>query len=334
MRRVLAYCVFVVMLAAPGYPRVPVKFTTDWAWQGVYAAYLVAEAEGYYAEEGISITIDRGYGSADAATKIAAGAYDFGVVDFGVLVEFNVKNPQNALKAVAIIYDYSPLCILTLRDRGIRTPLDLRGRTIAAPEGAAARRMFPVFASAVGLDPKTVSWLTVTAALREPMLVEGRAHATAAFLDAILTLQGLGVPPDQIVVFHFPEYGVDMYGLALVTRPEIIEKQPEVVRGVVRATIRGWLRTIEDKDWAIQVLKRRDPLIDERLERARLDLAVERLIRTPWVSKYGFGGASPERLLSSIRAVVEGLELPRMLSVDEIFTGDFLPPVQERLLKD
>lgn len=332
MKRMLTLgATLVVLLAYWGYPKVPVKFTTDWTWQSVYAAYLVAEAEGYYAEEGIAITIDRGYGSADAATKIAAGAYDFGVVDLGVLVEFNVKNPDNALKAVAIIYDFSPLSIITIRGRGIQTPLDLRGRTIAAPEGAAARRMFPVFASAVGLDPETVSWLTVTAALREPMLVEGRAHATAAFLDAVLSLQSLGVPPEQIVVFHFPEHGVDMYGLALVTRPEIIEKQPQVVRGVVRATIRGWLRTIEDKDLAIRVLKRRDPLIDERLELARLELAVERLIMTPWVAEYGFGGASSERLLSHIRAVVQALKLPGTPSVDDIFTDGFLPPLQERL---
>ncbi len=319
--------------AAPAFASsAAVTFTTDWAWQGVYAAYLLADVEGYYAQEGISIRIDRGYGSADAISKIAAGVYDFGIADLATLVEFNAAHPDEALTAVAIIYDYSPLCVLTLRETGIATPTDLEGRSIGAPAGSASRRMFPAFAKLVGIDPESVSWQTLAPELRETMLVQKRVDATAPFLDAIITLEGMGIPPDDIVAFHYPAYGLEMYGLALLTRPSIIANYPELVRGVVQGTIRGWLHAIEDPDRTIEVLLERDPLVDGAVERRRLDLAIAELIYTPNVEIHGFGAADPERLSMHISTVVETLDLERTPSVEEIFTDAFLPALEERRL--
>ncbi len=322
-----------VQPAAPAFAsNAAVTFTTDWAWQGVYAAYLLADAEGYYAEEGISIRIDRGYGSADAISKIAAGVYDFGVADLATLVEFNAAHPDETLTAVAIIYDFSPLCVLTLRDTGITTPADLEGRSIGAPAGSASRRMFPAFAKVVGVDPDSVTWQTLAPELRETMLVQERVDATAPFLDAIITLEGMGIPSDDIVAFHYPAYGLEMYGLALLTRPTMIADYPELVHGVVRGTIRGWLHAIEDRDRTIEVLLEHDPLVDGDVERRRLDLAIAELIYTPNVAAHGFGAADPERLRMHIDTVVETLDLERTPSMEEMFTDAFLSPLEERRL--
>jgi NitT/TauT family transport system substrate-binding protein len=317
--------------AAPA-PTVSVNMATDWTWQGVYAAYPVAESEGFYEEEGIDITIDRGFGSGDTISKIAAGAYDFGIADLGVLIRFNAENPDEALTAVAIMWDYSPLSVLTLRETGIQTPADLEGRTIAAPEGSASRVMFPAFAQAVGLDPDSVEWSTVAPELRETLLVDGRVDATAPFLDAMITLQGLGIPANDIIAFHYPEYGLEIYGLSLITRPEIIQNQPELVRGMVNATIRGWLHTIENPDNAISVLQQVDPLVDVNVERARLDLAIDRMIYTPWINQYGFGDADPGRIEAQIDAAVSAMGLERRPDAGTLFTNEFLPPLDERQL--
>jgi NitT/TauT family transport system substrate-binding protein len=322
---------------APGSAAEParrVSFATDWTWQGVYAAYPVAQAAGYYADEGIDITIDRGFGSGDTIAKVAAGTYDFGIADLGVLIRFNAQNPDEALTAVAIMWDYSPLSILTLRGHDIETPLDLAGKTLAAPEGSASRVMFPAFARAVGLDPESVTWTTVAPELREPLLIERQVDATAPFLDAMITLQGLGVDPADIIAFHYPEYGLEIYGLSLITRPGLVEEEPELVRGMVAATIKGWQDTIADPDNAIAVLRQKDELVDVEVERARLDLAIERLIYTPWIAEYGFGNASPERLQAHIDATVDAMGLEISPDASTLFTDKFLPPLEERQLPE
>src|ERR1700739_4900787 len=56
-----------------------VRFQTDWLPSGEHAMYYGGWQKGIFAEEGIDITITRGYGSGDTVTKLAGGAFDFGV---------------------------------------------------------------------------------------------------------------------------------------------------------------------------------------------------------------------------------------------------------------
>ncbi|MCS6783597.1 MAG: ABC transporter substrate-binding protein [Candidatus Caldarchaeum sp.] len=307
-----------------------VKFTTDWAWQGVYAPYLVPVDKGFYSSRGYAVIVDRGYGSADAASKIAAGAYDFGIVDLAVLTEFNSKNPGRELLALCVVYNYSPLSIMTLKKTGIAAPKDLQGKKIAAPEGAAARRLFPLFARNVGINPQSVEWVSVSPALREPLLVRGEVDATAPFIDAVLTLKQLGVRGEDIVVFHYPEYGLDLYGLALVTRKDVIEKDPATVRVIVEGVIYGWQESIKNPDQTINFLRIKDPTVNATIEKERLLLAIDKLVLTPEVRQNGLCYASPQRLARHIDIVTEGMELPRKISVNELFTDRFLPPAEAR----
>ena len=53
-----------------------VKFQTDWIPSGEHAMYYGGWQKGIFAEEGIDITITRGYGSGDTVTKLAGGAFD------------------------------------------------------------------------------------------------------------------------------------------------------------------------------------------------------------------------------------------------------------------
>lgn len=308
-----------------------VKFTLDWVWQGIYAPYAVAAARGFYAQEGLAVEIDRGSGSADAAAKIASGAYDFGVVDLAVLVEFNAQNPGRELLAIGVIFNDSPLWIMTLRSSGITTPRDLEGRRIAAPAGSASRLLFPAFARMVGIDADRVQWVTVTGALREPMLVRREVDATAPFIDALVTLTALGVPREQIIVFHYPRYGLPLYGLAVVTRREIVDRRPELARGLMRAVVRGWQESIRRPEEMLDILQAQDPLVRRDVERDRFLLGLERLVLTPEVRRHGLGFASRERLYRHITVVTDTLRLPRRISLDDLYTGRFLPPREQRL---
>ena len=92
---------------------------------------------------------------------------------------------------------------MTPRGYAITTPKDLEGRKIAAPAGSASRLLFPAFARSVGIDPDRIQWVTVTGALREPMLVRREVDATAPFIDAMVTLTALGVPRGNTIVFHY-----------------------------------------------------------------------------------------------------------------------------------
>ncbi len=332
MRIGLVFCVVFLTLGFLGTAQIPVKFTLDWAYQGPQAPFLVALYRGYFAAEGLDVTIDRGYGSADAVTKIATGVYDIGFADINSMIEFNARNPERALIAVAIVYDYAPFSIVTLRGRGIESPRDLVGRTLGAPAGDASRRLFPVFAKVTGIDPTTVAWVTMEPALRERLLVLGQVDAISAhFFTAVINLKAMGVAERDIVVLLYAEHGLDLYGNAVMCSPELLQEKPEVVRAFLRALTRAWHETIADPEGAIAYVKQRDPLIDTAVELERLLLAINVCMLTPDVRELGFGDARTERLAKAIALVTEGFGLAYAPEVAEVFTNAYLPPLAERL---
>ncbi len=334
MRRSAVWGLLVFVLAVAGVGQTRLKFTLDWTFQGPQAPFLVAVYKGYFAQEGLDVTIDRGFGSADAVSKIASGAYDLGYADINSMIEFNVRNPDQALSAIAIVLDYAPFSIVTLKGRGIASPADLIGKTIGAPVGDASRRLFPVFATAVGFDPAAIRWVSMDAPLREPLLIKGDVDAISAhFFTAVLNLKAAGVPDDQIVVFRYAEHGLDLYGNAVMAPPKLLQEKPDAVRGFLRALTRGWHDTIANPDEAIGFVARRDPLIDVKVEKERLLLAINMCMLTPDVRERGFGDARLVRLAGSIALVAEAFGLPVVPTPDKVFTAAFLPPLAERLPK-
>ncbi|MGC9075605.1 MAG: ABC transporter substrate-binding protein [Candidatus Bipolaricaulaceae bacterium] len=330
--RHVSLVVFGVVLAFGGWAQIPLKFTLDWAYQGPQAPFLVALYKGYFATEGLDVTIDRGYGSADAVTKIATGVYDIGFADINSMIEFNVQNPERALIAVAVVYNYAPFSIVTLHDRGIERPLDLMGKTLGAPAGDASRRLFPVFAKVTGIDPNSVNWVTMEAALRERLLLLGQVDAISAhFFTAVINLKAMGVAEKDIVVLLYAEHGLDLYGNAVMCSPKLLQEKPEAVRAFLRALTRAWHDTLANPEEAVSFVKLRDPLIDPAVELERLLLTINVCMMTPEVLERGFGDVSPERLARSIALVAEGFGLAAVPSPEQVFTPAFLPPLAERL---
>lgn len=314
-----------------GQQRTNIRFTLDFAFQGPTSAFLLAQDKGYYTAEGLNVSIDRGFGSADAISKIAAGAYDMGFADFNSLIEFNSRNPNNQLLAVFMVYNTTPAAVFAIKGKGIARPSDLVGKTLAAPAGDAGRRLFPVFAEAVGIDPARVSFINVDVPLREPTLARGQADGiTGFYFTSYLNLRSVGVKPEDMIIFKYADYTQDLYGNAVVVRRDFAQANPQAVSAFLRAVVKGFKDVIANPDEGIAAAKRRDGLINEGLERERLLLAFNTHVLTPDSRAFGLGSARRERVERNIRAVAKAFGLPTTLSVEQIWTERFLPPIAER----
>lgn len=320
-------------LAQPARARVNWKFTLDFAVQGPQAPFLLALERGYFTAEGITLTIDRGFGSADAVTKVASGAYDLGYADTNSMVEFNVRNPDKALVAFVMFLNAPPFAILTLRREGIARPTDLQGKKLGAPVGDAPRRLFPVFAKAVGIHPDSVEWVSMDVPLREPSLIRGSVNAiTGFYFTAFLNLRAAGVNANDIVAFLYSDYGLPLYGNAIMAPPALLQRNPEAARGFTRAFIRGLKDSIVDPDAAIAAIKRRDPLLNDAVEKERLLLALRSNVLTQEVARDGFGGVRGERMARAIDMLAEAFSLSSKPKWYEVFTDRYLPPKKDRML--
>jgi NitT/TauT family transport system substrate-binding protein len=220
------------------------------------------------------------------------------------------------------------MVILSLRQSNIRSPADLKGKRVAAPSGSASRTMFPVFARANGLDPASINWLDVTPQLREMLLVQRQADATTAFITDVPGLERLGVGDNDVSIMRYSDFGVRLYGNCVVTTPEFTSNHADTLKKVIKVVVQAWKLAIADPDLAIAAIKKRDPLIDEKVERQRLDLVIKNAVLTDHVRREGLTAVEPDRMRETIDMVVKTFNIP-VVDPASVYRADFLPPRAE-----
>ena len=323
-------------LAAPSIVRAqtltPVKFAIDFNFQGNHSVFSMAIKNGHFAKQGLDVKMDRGYGSGDTVVKIGAGAYDIGFADLNAAVIFNSANPGKRVMAVYQGFDKTLGSIITLKKSGITKPLDLQGKTLGAPEADAGRILFPVFAQKNGIDTMKVNWKSIAPNLRETILVQGQVDAITGFITtSLFNLIAAGIPREDIVTLPYADYGLDLYGNAVIVREDFMKAHPDIVAGFVRATIAGTKDAIANRDAAMESLKAYDPLFDVKLEAQRFQLALDRAILTPYVKSNGFGAVEPSRIQLTIAANTQAYMLSTPPNPEDLYTTKFLPPQAERM---
>jgi NitT/TauT family transport system substrate-binding protein len=325
----------VTALARPAIAQTPapirgVRMVLDWALEGQQSPFVLAADGGLFAEAGVEVRVDRGYGSGDTVTKVASGAYDIGFADIGAAIAFNGR--QNDLKVISVfqVYDVAPLAIMTLRDSGITSVRDLAGRTVAAPPGDSSRVMFPLLARANNIDVSAINWIDVTPQLRETLLAQRRVDAITAQVTSLLSFRPLRME-DQVRVLRYVDFGVDLYGHAIITTPAYANANPEAVRRVLRGVAAAWRRAANTPAASVAALARREALVDEALENDRIRLVLDAAVRTPHVLANGLSSVVPARLERTITAVggAFGVSPP---PAAQMYRPDFLPPASERML--
>lgn len=328
----LAVCVFIGANSAQAQQK-DVRLMLDWIVQSTHAPFFIAQEKGYFKENGINATIDAGKGATNVAVSVASNVYNFGWVDMPTMIKFNAQNPGSPLIAVYISFDDTPLAIITLKSKNIRTPADLNGARIAGGPGTAVHDTISILLKAAHAENVKINWLPVQPQLFGPMVARGEADGTAGFTNSnIPALLDVGIKREDIYPVRYADFGADLYGLALVTTKKYADANPEIVKGVVKAFNKGTIETIKDPAGALKLMKARDPMMKDDVEKMRLEIALG-LTDTKWVKEHGMSVVQPERMKRMIDAVVAAYNLPKTPTSEDVYTEKFLPPITERMVK-
>ncbi|WP_229205382.1 MULTISPECIES: ABC transporter substrate-binding protein [unclassified Duganella] len=324
----LALC----MLALPALAQEKIKFQLDWRFEGPSAFFLVAKSKGYFAEEKLDVTIDAGSGSANAVNRVASGTYEMGFADMAALMEFNANNPTAPSKplAVMMVYNDTPAAIIALKKSGIKTPADLTGKKLGSPVFDAGRRAYPIFAKANKLDPAKSPFTSMDPPLRETMLLRGDVDAITGFtFTSLLNLNARGVKDEDVVMLQYPNYGVKLYGNAIIVSDTFAKQKPEVVKAFLRAFAKAAKDVMANPEAAVKAIKERDGLIDEKLELRRLKMAIADAVATPNARAEGFGQVSPSRLSLMASQVSDAYATKNRVDPKTVWDASYLPSKAE-----
>jgi NitT/TauT family transport system substrate-binding protein len=304
----------------------PVAFGADWLINGPIAPIFVAIDRGYFAEGGISVSVSRGYGSADAVKRAAAGTSDVVLGDIGTAMLLRA-NEDAAVKVVAPMYSASPATIIFYEDLNIRTPKDLEGKTIADAAGSSPRLLFPAFAALAGFDATRVTWRSVDPAVRNTLMGNGQLEIITAFSFHVAEIERhvqANNPERRIGAMMYRDYGFDMYGNGFIVADRLTQERPDVVRAFVRGAARGLREAYQDPTAAMLITKRFHPEIDIELCVRQLEL-IKDLIFTDDVMANGLATFQTERLQKTYDVMAQYFGMRRDVPLNEIYTTQFAP---------
>jgi NitT/TauT family transport system substrate-binding protein len=328
--RAIAFAAATVAAGSALAQSTPIKFQLDWRFEGPSALFLTPAAKGYFKDAKLDVTIDAGNGSGGAVTRVASGAYDMGFADLAALMEFHANNPDAPNKPIAVmmVYNDTPASVMALKKSGIKTPADLNGKKLGAPVFDAGRRAFPIFAKANNVSG--VQWTAMDPPLRETMLARGDVDAITGFtFTSLLNLEARGVKSEDVVILPYPEFGVKLYGNAIIASPKILKDNPAAVKAFLAAFAKGAKDVIANPSAAIADVKARDGIINADLETRRLKLAIDTVINSANARAEGFGQVNGPRLSLMASQVSDAFNTKTRINPDVVWNASYLPSKAE-----
>jgi NitT/TauT family transport system substrate-binding protein len=328
---VLAATLAAMLLSGTASAQNAVKFTLDWKFEGPAAPFLVPIDKGYYKAEGLDVTIDTAGGSLEPLNRVAAGTYDMGFGDINSLIKFRDANPNVPIKAVFMVYNKPAFSIVSRKSRGVIKPKDLEGKKLGAPAPDGAFAQWKIFVQANQIDASKVTIENVGFPVREPMLAAGQVDAITGFsFSSYINLKDRGVPADDIVVLLMADYGVNLYGNAIIVNPKFAAEKPEVVKAFLRALVKGIKETVRDPAGSVDSVIKRNDVAKKDVELERLRMGLRDNIVTPEVKANGYGAVDMGRLEKSIEQIGLTYEFKAKPKAADIFDASFLPSAADR----
>jgi len=227
---------FVSSLVPPAWALDQITMRLDFiGYQAHHIAFWVAKEKGFYAQEGIEVTIGSGRGSAQVAQLLIAKTDTFGYLVGAELVRFVGKGAP--LQMVAVYLPKALPAYKYLKKSGIKTPKDLEGRTVGLMPGGTQEAMWLPFAKAAGFDAGKVKVVRVAQGSYNQLLLKGEIALTNGQIGGSSDVQINKTEP--VGEFALADY-LPIIGHGLAVHKDTKDSKPDMIRRFIRASNQGW----------------------------------------------------------------------------------------------
>ncbi len=291
-----------------------ISIRLKWLHQTQFAGIYVADREGYYADENLTVNIDTvDFEQQLAHEKVIAGDNDFGIGTPDELIL--ARNQGHAVTAVAVIYRLNPLVYTSSGEKNITTPQDLVGKVVALAPGQ-GEWLYAAMMGRLGIDRSQVQEIQANTFDIYECWAKADVCVDYAINGPVRVRQDGG----DVNIIWPSDYGITFYADVIFTTDEFIQENPDVVARFVQATLKGWGKAIEDPALGTQHTLSFDPNLDEVSQLAALNASIP-LIDTGYAT---LGFMEPEVWQQMIDVMVEQGLLTTTFDVTTVYTNEFV----------
>ena len=212
-----------------------------------FAPLYVAVERGYFADVGIEVEFDYSF-ETDAVALVGANELQFAVVSGEQVLLARAQGLP--VVYVAAWYQEYPVSVAAKTEQGILSPADLRGKTIGLPGLYGANYIgLRALLHAGGLTEADVT-LDSIGYTQVEALAAGRDQAVSVYTaNEPVQLRAQGYELTELRVADY----VQLASNGLITNEKTIAENPDLVRRMVNAFLRGLNDAIADPESAYQI---------------------------------------------------------------------------------
>jgi NitT/TauT family transport system substrate-binding protein len=282
-----------------------------------FIPWTLAQQRGYYAKEGLKVTFQTARGGVDVAVQVGAGNAPVG----GGIGETTIITRAQGVpsKTVAVLGGGAFTHLIVHDGQGISGPKDLKGKTVnvLAYQDTSFYSLLGMMASA-GLTKNDVDVQAAGPSGIWQQFAAGKAQAMATTINWALDARDAGA---KIRIIRGDTYFPSM-AQAIIASDAMIQKRPELVKKLVRATVRGMedimkegAGVVPDYVAAVPSMKGKEAFVAEVL-----NLYIEYVYKGQKIP----GAMDPKRLERVQKFYVSQGIVAKESPLDQLYTNQFV----------
>lgn len=225
---------------------IPVTITLKWLHQAQFAGLYVADKKGYYNEAGLDVTLKPFDYKNQPIDEVSTGRAQFGVAGADEIII--ARSQGKKVKALAVIYQQTPVVAYTLKKNNINTLAHFKGKKLGMENSENVQSIVKSMLAVNGIDYEK-DLLLVPISFDAKQLLNGEVDiATGYSINEPIQAQYAG---EEVVIFSPENFDISSYADVLFTSEEMITTKPELVRSFTRATLKGWEYALANIDEAV-----------------------------------------------------------------------------------
>ena len=278
-----------------------------------FAPFYLAQQKGYYRDEGIDLTLDYGMEN-DLMQLLAMDKAQFAIGSGDQVV----LGRSQGLPLVYVMswYRKYPVAVFSLQP--LSSPKDLKGKTVGVPGLFGATYIgLRGLLYAAGIDPKDVNLQSIGFTQAESVLAKKVDAAAGYSTNEPLQIRRAGQSPSVIEVSDY----INLVANGLVTNEKTVKENPDLIKRMVRATLRGIRDATYDTEGAFGAVVQ---VVPETAKTPDTQKAVLDASTAFWRGE-NLGQSDPKAWETSARFMQDAGLIQKPVDPKAAYTNDFVP---------
>jgi NitT/TauT family transport system substrate-binding protein len=231
--------------------REKVTLLLNWYVYSEHAPFFLGKEKGFYEAEGIDLDIQEGRGSAVSIQAVSANSATFGYVDVPTMIRAATKGAP--VKAVGVALQLSPMAVMGLAEKNIKSPKDIVGKTVAMTPGDSMSQIWPLFLKKTGLQEGQYKVVSGDGQTKLNAVINGQADLLLGYvMDQNIKIQDATKKPVEVI--RFADYGITMVSSGVIAHKDTLANKADMVRRFMRATTRAFEETEKNPEASIDAM--------------------------------------------------------------------------------